>query len=332
MDSKFFEENLLRRYLLGELSEDEQARIEDAAFDDTDLLAFVQTVENDLIDEYARGELNASERQNFELKFLTSAERRRKIEFARTLQHLETENIAVNSKAAISVESGANKKSFRQMLSSFSFAPQMAFGAVVLLILIGGALLLFKQKNGGENEIAGEKNVNRPPETSLPQKQSISNLPQVSPTVQSVNANEKTNQINSNIHSPVQPNANQKATENERNSSPAVTFAALIFPAGLTRDGGGKVLRLILTPTAKQARLVFNLEKGDEYKTYQVELHGKTGANISQSRLSRAGHSVVINIPADKLSAGRYEAVLRGADASGQSETIGYYDFEVVKP
>jgi anti-sigma factor RsiW len=78
-------ENLIARYLLGELSEEQQVAIEDRAFADQKYLASITSVENDLIDEYVRNELSPAERQRFEKQFLASAERRKRVEFARAL-------------------------------------------------------------------------------------------------------------------------------------------------------------------------------------------------------------------------------------------------------
>ena len=47
-------EKLISRYLLGELSEEQQVEIEDRAFADKEYLASITAVENDLIDEYVR--------------------------------------------------------------------------------------------------------------------------------------------------------------------------------------------------------------------------------------------------------------------------------------
>ena len=88
MKEKAFSEALLVRYLLGDLPEEEQVKIEDRAFQDREYLQDILAVENDLIDEYVRGELSDSERRQFEGRFLASAERRRKVEFARALTAL----------------------------------------------------------------------------------------------------------------------------------------------------------------------------------------------------------------------------------------------------
>src|SRR5215471_4881323 len=86
-----FNEGRLVRYLLGDLSEEEQVEIEDHAFGDPQHLLYLQAVESDLIDEYVRDRLTKSERRQFEDRFLASAERRRKVDFARALASVAPE-------------------------------------------------------------------------------------------------------------------------------------------------------------------------------------------------------------------------------------------------
>ena len=328
------EENQTRRYLLGELDAAEEILVEDAAFADADALAFVQSIENDLIDEYARGELAAAERGNFERKFLTSEERRRRIEYARTFLRLEEKNAAVNRAEIAAPESA--RKSFWQTLFGFSLKPQMAFAALALLVLCGGALLFFNLR-GRENEIAEQKNANvLPPSPAANQSTNDSIVaptvaPIAAPPIENSRAPDKSNQNNSPNVSPPAPKASP--TPPTKIEAPAPTFAALVFPAGMTRDGGGggKTLQLKLAANVKTARLVFNLENGDEFKNYQIEIKSKSGAGVSPASVSRSGRAVVVNVPAAKLAAGNYEAVLRGIDRD-RTETIGYYDFVIVKP
>lgn len=69
-------------YFLGELAADEQARLEEACFNDEQFAEFVFAIESELIDEYARGGLTATERQRFEQNYLTSDQRLARVEFA----------------------------------------------------------------------------------------------------------------------------------------------------------------------------------------------------------------------------------------------------------
>src|SRR5262249_27652267 len=72
----------IRQYLLGELSEPEQAAIESEYFANSERFEDISALENDLIDDYVRGNLAAVEREHFERRYLSSPERRRRGQFA----------------------------------------------------------------------------------------------------------------------------------------------------------------------------------------------------------------------------------------------------------
>src|SRR5262252_6743331 len=82
---------LLKRYLLGDLPEEQQVEIEERSFQDQGYVKLIEEVEVDLIDEYVRGGLNDRERRQFEARFFASAERRRKVEFAKNLAAIRPE-------------------------------------------------------------------------------------------------------------------------------------------------------------------------------------------------------------------------------------------------
>ena len=78
-------EELIVRYLLGELPEAQQVEIEDSAFQNQQHLQDILAVESDLIDAYVRCEIPLRDREQCERHFLLPPERRRKVEFARAL-------------------------------------------------------------------------------------------------------------------------------------------------------------------------------------------------------------------------------------------------------
>jgi len=85
-------ERLLVSYLLGELSEEEQVRVEDHAFTDPSYLAEIEAAEADLIDTYVRGELPPDSLPGFERRFLRSPSRRSKLELAQALARVVVES------------------------------------------------------------------------------------------------------------------------------------------------------------------------------------------------------------------------------------------------
>ena len=68
---------LITRYLLGELSEEQQRKFEESYFASDELFVWLLEVEAELVERYARGNLSADEREQFKKYFLRSAKRRR---------------------------------------------------------------------------------------------------------------------------------------------------------------------------------------------------------------------------------------------------------------
>ena len=75
----------LIHYLLGELSEHDEAQIEEKYFPDDGAFERLCALEDELIDRYVRGELSKAQREDFEKRLLQSPEQRKRIEFARSL-------------------------------------------------------------------------------------------------------------------------------------------------------------------------------------------------------------------------------------------------------
>lgn len=79
----------IRRYLLGELSDEEEAQFEVEYFADPALLADVEAEDHDLVDDYVSGQLTTTERERFEARHCT-LEHLEEIALARALRARET--------------------------------------------------------------------------------------------------------------------------------------------------------------------------------------------------------------------------------------------------
>src|SRR5689334_1730056 len=91
MKDQLLDEAVARRFLLGQLPPEEQGRIEESTSEDVDTFTFLETVEDDLIDEFIQGDLSAEEKQRFENHFLSLPGRRNNLQVSRVLQqHLDT--------------------------------------------------------------------------------------------------------------------------------------------------------------------------------------------------------------------------------------------------
>jgi hypothetical protein len=83
-------EQLVANYLLGNLPEAEADRLDQLSVTDDEFAEFLEAVENELIDDYIRGELPENRRTRFESHYLTSTTRLEKVAVARTfLKHAD---------------------------------------------------------------------------------------------------------------------------------------------------------------------------------------------------------------------------------------------------
>lgn len=79
------DEQLLNRYLLEDLGEEERERLEESYLSDDDLYMKLLVAEDELIAAYVQGEVSRSDRAKFEKAYLTNPHRLRKVEATREL-------------------------------------------------------------------------------------------------------------------------------------------------------------------------------------------------------------------------------------------------------
>jgi hypothetical protein len=100
MEQRLVQQTLVKKYLLGDLDEGEQERIELRLLTDKEFIEEVSITQTDLVDEYVSGNLSARERQSFEKHFLSTPKRFQKLRIARALdRHLETHTRSIAATA-----------------------------------------------------------------------------------------------------------------------------------------------------------------------------------------------------------------------------------------
>lgn len=114
--------DLLFRYLLGAISDTERLAVEEQVFaSDSDINVLLQA-EDELIDDYVRGALSASDRQLFESKFLCTNERRQRLErvesFVQILAQMHSETSAHSESVDRSIPLRGRGGSSRRVASS----------------------------------------------------------------------------------------------------------------------------------------------------------------------------------------------------------------------
>lgn len=137
------QENLMYRYLLGDLPEAEQSALETEYFADSEKLEQMWAAENDLVDSYVRDQLPRADRELFERHYLQSLRHRQRVTLARKLLAEIDEKY---SQTVSSEASAPPRNSWWTGLLELLRGPQMLLGgalaAAMLLLALGGLWFL----------------------------------------------------------------------------------------------------------------------------------------------------------------------------------------------
>jgi hypothetical protein len=147
----------LRRYLLGELTDEECAALEQDYFARQDALDRLSSAESDLIDEYVSNELAAQERERFESHYLIVPGHRARVAVARQLR------AAARSRrpTASDVPGG---RPWRRALESLTLFPRMWKAAVatgILLVAAAAVWIATARLRPGGTVTAGQRTARR---------------------------------------------------------------------------------------------------------------------------------------------------------------------------
>jgi len=299
------QERLTRRYLLGDLPESEQLALEEQYFSDSERLDEVWAVENQLVDDYARGRLPRKERARFESHYLASPRHRERVKFAKTLLEAADEELA-----------GETVSSWRDRLMAALRGPQFAWTlplAALLLIVVGGAWFL-TERSRLQDQLAALRS-----ERAVKQERERELAEQIAAE------RERNDQLAAELE---QLRESQTAAVSETQRPAIFSF---LLTASLMR-GGGEPQRLTIPRGADQVELRMRQEAND-YQTYQAVVRTVEGADVFSRRniKPRNGSTVVVKAPATKLSAGDYILTLSGLNSAGGAEEVNRYFFRVSK-
>jgi hypothetical protein len=321
-------QNLIARYLLGDLSEAESAQLEDSAFSNPDQLEELRSVENELIDEYVRGELPAKEAAKFESQFLANPERRQRVEFARALAKVSSNHI---SSHAVSREGTGTIRNFFASFLGLS-RPAMVYSAVALtVIVLLGSWWLFTKTNSHGNQVAQRQTPGAEqvmPSNGLPGPSQQTPVRSQPP--------ENTRGVTS------QPSTDEHLPGNNRNgdrpiSHPETSVATFLLLPGVSR-GSDERTKLVIPHGRQLIRLKLKLEGHDvaRYRSFAAELSraNSSKAWASQRLPVQRNGTLVLHLPASSLPAetADYDLTLRGrASRNDAFETLGYYYLTIIR-
>ena len=311
-DKQGFDDQILIRYLLGSLPEEEAERLDELSIADDAFAWRLSAVENDLVDAYVCGELSGGDLAQFKQSYLSSPNRLQRVEFAAALNSFEAKTATAAVPSSKPKEESSKGWTLWPWLSVPHLALQWGFAGGALAMMLAASYLLFE--NGKLRKQTREA--------------------QGSHAAVDQHEQELQRQLND------QRAANaemSKELERLRVSQPNLdqikTLSALLLPP--TRGAG----RLPTVSVARDTDLVvlFLALESDDFPAYRVGLKDPAtnqtvwhSANL-EAVSSGSTTTVSISLAARLLKQQNYVIELTGVSVQGTAELIASYALKVVR-
>jgi len=321
------DEKLMIRYLLGNLPEERRRQVEIEFLADDQRYERLLALENELFYDYAQNKLSPGERQQFEKRFLSSEQNRKKAMLASALARKMSEAAPVETaKPGLAKrEPRFSWQSLKSYFSAQSAVMRLSLGALaivslVLIWLIIGTLRLRNDFNQFRAERAAQEDRLRQ---------------------QAIEERARADDLSLKLQREIDENASLKqdlsrmqAQFVSRGVSPPSVISLVLTPS-IVRDQATGMKKLPPLPDALRLKLQLILKGEVEYKTYQVTLLTVEGVerwsqDMLRAKRTGSGRSIVLSLPGRVLAPGDYELRLKGYASDGTLEETGdYYYFSI---
>ena len=315
-------EKKIRQFLLGRLGAEERMAIEIELAASQTAFARMRQLEDELIQDYADGELPAAEMASVADEFLVSPERRRKLIFSRAFRSL------VDKLGKERDDPRLRKRSIWDWLTDLFrvrvpvLAPASAFA--LLLVAVAVAFWSLTQLNQLQSDFAAVQGEQF--EMVVREEQTRRELDRAR------ESNELLKQELTELRTTRNLLENQIPDLKDRIGGP--TFATFLLSPGVLRDGSLNN-QIRIAPNQPVVELLLDIGLND-FASYRAVLTGIEDEElVTYSQLEAVSYqdtvAVRLMLPAETFSSGDYAVRLVGITSSGQTETIFRYSLRVLR-
>jgi hypothetical protein len=315
MPPALLDELTIRRYLLGDLPEEDRMEVETLLLEDGTAFDQAAAIEEELIDEYVRGGLSASERSNLESGFLSSRQGALLADLSRNLDLYASRRSSGGWRSLL-------RNRLLVPLQEEIAVPRytLALASLAILLIVGGFGWYIRRIQN--RDVAGVSEQELREQLTREQARGDELSGKVA----------REQQLRTSAEQELA--ALRSGNRNDLPESPHAdeTLIARLSPGSTRGQGAGKEIVL----KASIVRVSFQLDlAGDTHDSYQASIDDGHRPQVLPDRLEprRVGgrNVVTVNLPASRLSPGDYAIVLSGKEPNGQYEPAETYSFKVVR-
>jgi hypothetical protein len=311
-------ENLIRRYLLGELAEADQTALEQEFLIDRGKFDQAWAVENELVDSYVRGEMSRADRERFESHYLASPLHRERVAIAESF----LTNIDQAVGETVEVREKEPAVPWRRRFPLYSRRRVFGVALVMALLLTFGVIWSYIERVRLTGQIANVQEEAQTERAFLKQRER--------------DLASRNQELEKEIADVSQRIEQLKAELGQlrwlRQAATPTVLSFLLRPA-LVRSEKAPPLPTIPLLTGK-ANLLMELGSAD-YANHQAILQTVGGREILRRRTGKVKFGkdrafATLPLKAGELTKGDYILILFGQTSDGRSEEIYRYLFRVL--
>ena len=316
---------VLRKYLLGELPESVRSQLADRYFVDQSLFDELLDVENELLDQYDRGELQPEETKNFRDYLTNLPDGQTKLATAYALN--KARNQIRSASPAMPSEEGEASAIAAQVLPSrweilraslLGRRHFLQYAAVVIALLCGLAYLIVSQRalRREVEQLRVERTQAQQEQTNAAQQVRIAQDNEAALRDRNLQLERELAQL-------------EERSNHQRDDRDGPTLALLILTPALR--SGTTPDSLTISSTTKTVLFVMPIPKDEQITNYTAVLRTTTGQlvltkeRLISQRSDQRGRTVSFSLSAARLTQRNYKLTLQGKTADGVEIAQDFY-------
>ena len=330
----------VRRYVLGELSEEGMEQVEKRLISRDDYFEELLIAEEELADDFAGERLTGPALTKFRSHFLSAPELRQEVRFAKALRRRAAEHA---QRHAPRPDDERPPPFLARFLSLFR-QPAVGYAlAAALLLAVCAAAWMVAQNRRLRAQVEQLQARQTPPQTPTA---TPTTTPPTELLERLASERERGDELATRLSREQEQRAEaerrleeatrQQARPRRDQSAGSVVAAVVTLTPGIIRGEGGGFERVSLPPGGGRVPMRLDLAE-DEYRSYRATLKTLDGKELLstsnlRARAGSGGKAVPFSIPASSLAPGNdYQILLSGKSPNGAYEDVGTYYFRLVK-
>jgi hypothetical protein len=312
-ESKADTDDLLIRFLLNDVSEEERVRIENQFLADNDFFEGLLAAESALLDQYARGKLSGHKLRQAQTLFESSSSQKRDVEFTKELIAAVRQNHLAND--LVQVANAAPGRLPVPVSNRARFGQAMVL-LLCLSLLILAAFLYFSRRSLEAQRVAAERSAEEA-------RQKLNDQVKA--------GGELNKQLQAEIERRTQ--AEELLTQMQTRQPPEIT-SILLFPTASERGGPGDgVVRF--KSGSRLIQIQLHIDEPEKYQRYSVKISTVSNREIWKNdsiAADRIRHDrLTLSLSAQLFEHEDYKIELKGQATDGSFVYVADYILKVRK-